>query len=172
MRARRATAEDLPRLVELLAQDELGSTREVAGGPVDPGYVAAFDAIHSDPNNAVLVGEDDDEVVCMLQLTFLPHLTFRGGWRAQIEGVRVAADRRGQGLGRQLIARAVDEARAHGCHLVQLTTNTSRSDTRRFYESLGFEATHHGMKLYLTGSVGGRPSPAQPQTRPHREEPS
>lgn len=164
--------EDLPRLVELLAQDELGSAREVAGGRVDPGYVAAFDAIRRDPNNEMLVGEDGGEVVCMLQLTFLPHLTFEGGWRAQIEGVRVAADQRGQGLGRQLIAHAIDEARERGCHLVQLTTNTSRSDARRFYESLGFEATHHGMKLYLTGSVGGRAAPGQPQTPPHREEPS
>lgn len=172
MRVRQATMEDLPRLVELLAQDELGSTREVAGGQIDPGYVAAFEAIHRDPDNQVLVGEDDDVVVCMLQLTFLPHLTFRGGWRAQIEGVRVAADRRGQGLGRQLIARAVDEARERGCHLVQLTTNTSRIDARRFYESLGFEATHHGMKLYLTGAVGDRSSPAQPRTPPHREGPT
>lgn len=172
MRTRQATVEDLPRLVELLAQDELGTNRELAGGQVDPSYVAAFDAIRSDPNHQLLVGDDGDEVVCMLQLTFLPHLTFRGGWRAQIEGVRVAADRRGQGLGRQLIEHAVDEARARGCHLVQLTTNTSRGEARRFYESLGFEATHHGMKLYLTGSVDGRPSSAQPPTPPHPREPS
>ncbi len=172
MRTRQATTEDLPRLVELLAQDELGSTREIAGEEIDPGYVAAFEAIRRDPNNEVLVGEEDGQVVCMLQLTLLPHLTFRGGWRAQIEGVRVAADRRGQGLGRRLIVHAVDEARTRGCHLVQLTTNTSRGDARRFYESLGFEATHHGMKLYLTGSVGGQDSPDELQTAPDPEEPS
>lgn len=156
MRIRDATPEDLPRLVELLAQDELGSRREVSGGTVAEEYVAAFDAIREDPNHHVLVGELDDEVVCMLQLSYLPHLTFRGGWRAQIEGVRVAAGHRGRGLGRRLLQSAVAQARDRGCHLVQLTTNKSRGEARRFYESMGFDATHEGMKLYLTGSVTDR----------------
>lgn len=156
MRFRDATAADLPRLVELLAEDELGSRREGSAATPSDDYVAAFEAIRRDPNNQVVVGEVGDQVVCMLQLTFLPHLTFRGGWRAQIEGVRVAAAHRGRGEGGQLLQWAIERARERGCHLVQLTTNKSRGDALRFYESLGFEATHEGMKLYLTGSVASR----------------
>ncbi len=85
-----------------------------------------------------------------LQLTFLPYLPFQGGWRAQIEAVRVAADHRGRGFGRQLLRWAITQAERRGCHLVQLTTNKEREDARRFYQSLGFEATHEGMKLYLS----------------------
>lgn len=156
MLIREATTEDLPRLVELLGQDDLGSHREVSGENAAGDRTAAFDAICADPNNQIVVGEVDDEVVCMLQLTFLPHLAFHGGWRAQIEGVRVASDRRGQGLGGELVGWAVARARERGCHLVQLTTNKSRAEALRFYERLGFEATHEGMKLYLAGSVLGR----------------
>jgi len=153
MKIREATAEDLPRLVELLAQDELGSAREASGGTVADAYIAAFDAISSDPNNQVVVGELDDEIVCTLQLTFLPHLTFHGGWRAQIEGVRVAFDHRGQGFGGHLLEWAVEQARDRGCHLVQLTTNKLRHEALRFYEALGFEPTHEGMKLNLAERV-------------------
>lgn len=86
----------------------------------------------------------------------IPHLVFRGGWRAQIEAVRVAASHRGDGLGERLLTWAIAEAERHGCHLVQLTTNVDRSDAGRFYERLGFEASHTGMKRYLRGSVTGR----------------
>lgn len=156
MRIREATRQDLERLVELLAQDDFGSQREGPGPAIDETYLSAFDAMAHDPNHCILVGEADSEVACMLQLSFLPHLTFRGGWRAQIEGVRVAANSRGQGLGGELLAEAVRRAGDRGCHLVQLTTNKSRTQALRFYESFGFEATHEGMKLYLEGSVTGR----------------
>lgn len=155
MHIREAVRSDLPRLVELLAQDELGSQREDAREPLADSYVKAFEAIEGDPNNLLVVGEDDGAVTCMLQLTVVPHLTFRGGWRAQVEGVRVAVDRRGEGLGRELLAWAVREAQDRGCHLVQLTTNKDRQEAQRFYRSLGFEPTHVGMKRYLTGSVTG-----------------
>lgn len=150
MEIREATADDLPRLVELLAQDELGAGREDPSGSSAERYRDAFDAIDGDPDNQVLVGELDGDVACMLQLAFLPHLTHRGGWRAQIEGVRVASEHRGRGLGGQLLVWAVERARERGCHLVQLTTDKARPDAHRFYEAHGFRATHEGMKLPLS----------------------
>lgn len=142
----------MPTIVALLAQDELGSQREAPGQPLPEAYWSAFEAIDRDPDNRLVVAVDDGDVVATLQLTFLPYLTFQGGWRAQIEAVRVASDRRGQGLGRQLLEWAIAEADKRDCHLVQLTTNKTRRDARRFYESLGFEATHEGMKLNRNGS--------------------
>lgn len=156
MRIRDATPDDLPAIVELLADDDLGRQREDPGTPLDPGYLAAFGAITADPNHRLVVAEEGGELVGTLQLTFLPHLTFRGGWRAQVEAVRTAGHRRGQGLGGQLLRWAIAAAEERGCHLIQLTTNASRGDAHRFYAELGFEASHQGMKRYLVGDVTGR----------------
>jgi GNAT superfamily N-acetyltransferase len=124
---------------------------------LDRGYGEAFDAIDADPNHRLVVLETEPgDLAGCLQLSFVPHLTFRGGWRAQIEAVRIASDRRGEGLGRVLFDWAIHDARRRGCHLVQLTTNAQRPDALAFYESLGFDATHRGMKLYLQGDVTGR----------------
>ncbi len=155
MQMREATRQDVPSVVALLAQDRLGHDRETPTDPLPDDYWEAFDAIDDDPDNLLVVAEDHGVIVGTLQLTFIPYLTFGGGWRAQIEAVRVASDRRGQGVGRQLMQWAIDQARSHGCHLVQLTTNKTRTDAHRFYESLGFEPTHEGMKLYLEGDVIG-----------------
>lgn len=156
MLIRDALREEVPLVVDLLAQDELGDQRESTGSELPAGYWSAFDAVDADPNNRLVVAEDEaGRIVGTLQLTFLPYLTFRGGWRAQIEAVRVAASHRGQGLGREMFEWAIGQARTQGCHLVQLTTNKRRGDAHRFYESLGFEATHDGMKLYLRGDVTG-----------------
>lgn len=155
MNIREATRQDVPAVVSLLAQDQLGSQREVDTEPLPDEYWSAFEAIDADINNRLVVAEDGDEIVGTLQLTFLPYLTFQGGWRAQVEAVRVAENHRGQGLGRRLFEWAIEEAEQRGCHLVQLTTNKQREDARRFYESLGFEATHEGMKLYLSGDETG-----------------
>ena len=149
MRVREAARGDVEAIVRMLVDDELGRQRERLEVPLPDSYWRAFDAIDRDPNNLLVVMEEDDEVVGTLQLTFLPGLSFRGGWRAQIEAVRVAAGHRGRGLGRQLLEWAIGQARHRGCSLVQLTTNRQREQARRFYESLGFSATHHGMKLYL-----------------------
>ena len=144
--ARRA---DVPAIVALLADDPIGAGRETVAEEVDAAYWRAFDAIDADPRNSLVVADLAGEVVATMQLTFVPSLTRRGGERAEIEGVRVAASQRGAGLGRRMIGWAVDEARARGCALVQLTTDKRRSDAHRFYESLGFTATHEGMKLIL-----------------------
>ncbi|HEX5543106.1 MAG TPA: GNAT family N-acetyltransferase [Micromonospora sp.] len=146
---RPARKDDVPAIVALLADDGLGKGREVVGEEVDTAYWRAFEAMANDPNNVQIVVESDGEVVGTLQLTFIPSLSRRGGLRAQIEGVRVRSDQRGAGLGRQMFVWAIDQARDRGCNLVQLTTDKRRVDARRFYESLGFEASHEGMKLPL-----------------------
>lgn len=143
---RQATPEDLPAIVALLADDDLGKTREAPG---DPCYAEAFAAIAADPNQFLAVVDDGGTVVGCLQLSFIPGLSLKGMWRGQIESVRIATARRGQGLGHLMIDWAIAECRRRGCGLVQLTMNKSRKDSHRFYESLGFEATHEGFKLVL-----------------------
>src|SRR5579883_1898335 len=139
---RRAERADVPAIVQLLADDDLGATRETATEPLPESYFAAFEAIEGDGCNELIVVEAEGEVIGTLQLTVIPYLTYRGGKRAQIEAVRVAPLFRGRGVGRELFAWAVARARERGCHLVQLTTDTRRPDARRFYESLGFVASH------------------------------
>lgn len=148
---RRARRDDLPAVVRLLADDLLGAGRETVSEPLLPAYLQAFDAIESDPNQALAVAQDaDGRVVGVLQLTYVPSLTHRGGWRAQIEGVRVAASLRSAGVGERMFEWAIDRARERGCRMVQLTTDRARPDAIRFYERLGFVASHVGMKLSLT----------------------
>jgi GNAT superfamily N-acetyltransferase len=141
---RRATRSDVPAIVAMLADDPLGARRERPG---DPAYLAAFDALDADPHQSLVVADIDGEPVGTLQLTFIPGMSRRGATRAQIEAVRVRADLRGGGLGQRLVRWAIDAAREHGCALVQLTTDVSRVDARRFYERLGFQPSHVGMKL-------------------------
>jgi GNAT superfamily N-acetyltransferase len=143
---RRATADDVPTIVDLIATDSLAATREKPG---DPRYLAAFEKINADPNQLLVVVDRSGEVVGTLQLTFIPGLSRTGMTRATIEAVRVRADQRGEGLGQRLIEWAVEQARERGCGLVQLTTDASRADAHRFYERLGFKASHVGMKLAL-----------------------
>ena len=143
---RPATRADLPAIVAMLADDSLGATREAVD---DPAYAAAFDRIDADPRNTLVVADRAGEVVGTMQLTYIPGLSHRGAERQQIEAVRVRADQRGHGLGREMIRWAVDQARARGCRLVQLTTDKRRLDAHRFYASLGFTASHEGMKLKL-----------------------
>ena len=146
---RRARRDDVNAIVELLANDRLGSTRERLQEPLPSSYFEAFEAIDRDPHNTLIVAQQQNRVVGVLQLTLIPGMTYEGGWRAQIEGVRVAVELRGEGVGRALIEHAVAQAREAGCRLVQLTTDKRRAEAVGFYESLGFRATHEGMKLWL-----------------------
>jgi ribosomal protein S18 acetylase RimI-like enzyme len=146
---RRATATDLPAIVALLADDPLGQAREQVGSPLDPRYLAAYEAIERDPNQLLAVVELDGAVIGCLQITFIPGLSRLGRLRGQIESVRVATAHRGGGLGRELFEWAIAQCRARGCGLVQLTSDKSRGDALRFYQRLGFRATHEGMKLEL-----------------------
>ncbi len=154
VRLRDARESDLPSLVALLADDPLGATREDPSLPLSERYATAYAAIASDGNQALLVADLDGTVVGMLQLTLIPSLTYRGSWRAQIEGVRVARHLRSSGLGRLLVTHAVERARERGCGMVQLTTDKQRPRAVAFYESLGFTASHEGMKLHLAESLG------------------
>ncbi|MFE1024762.1 GNAT family N-acetyltransferase [Streptomyces sp. NPDC058818] len=144
---RSAAEDDIPAVVAMLADDPLGAQRE---SPHDLGpYLAAFERLSADPNQHLVVAVRDDRVVGTLQLTMIPGLSRRGATRSIIEGVRIHADERGSGLGTQLIEWAVDESRRQGCHLVQLTSDKTRTDAHRFYERLGFAASHTGFKLQL-----------------------
>jgi ribosomal protein S18 acetylase RimI-like enzyme len=146
---RRAQSSDLPDIVALLADDQLGQSREDASVPVNGKYVDAFDALQRDPNQLMVVLVADGVVAGCVQISFIPGLSRLGMWRGQIESVRIASSRRDEGLGRRLLEWAIAECRNRGCGLVQLTTDKSRLDARRFYESLGFRASHEGMKLSL-----------------------
>jgi GNAT superfamily N-acetyltransferase len=148
---RRAQRVDLPRLLELLADDELGKNGEGVGSD-DPAYIRAFDAIDRDPNQSLLLAELDGRVVGMLQVTFIPGLSRRGAWRANIEALRVDSSVRRRGIGGWLLSRALDNARKRGCRLAQLTSDRRRSDAHRFYERLGFTDSHIGYKLLLESS--------------------
>jgi GNAT superfamily N-acetyltransferase len=143
---REARREDVPEIVALLADDAIGAGRE---GPADDAYYAAFELIAADPGNQLLVAEADGRIVGTLQLTIIPGLSRHGMLRAQIEGVRVSSDQRGRGLGQAMIEWAIDAARGQGCGLVQLTSDKRRPDAVRFYQSLGFTASHEGLKLPL-----------------------
>jgi GNAT superfamily N-acetyltransferase len=144
---RRAVAEDVPAIVALLADDEIGATRETPAD-LEP-YRAAFKVLDADPNQRLVVADDEGRVVGCLQLTVIPGLSRRGSTRAIIEAVRVGSSQRGGGLGTIMIQWAIDESRRLGVDLLQLTSDRTRTDAHRFYERLGFEATHLGFKLHL-----------------------
>ncbi|MET8349234.1 MULTISPECIES: GNAT family N-acetyltransferase [unclassified Micromonospora] len=144
---REAIRADLPAVITLLADDVLGKARDFT--EVDEAYERAFADISADPRNQLIVAEQGGELVGCLQITYIPGLGRHGAERSLIESVRVRSDRRGQGLGRDLMTWAVDQARQRGCALVQLTTDKSRQDAHRFYLGLGFVSSHEGMKLAL-----------------------
>lgn len=146
---RTAARADLSAIVRMLADDELGRQRERYEDPLPPSYARAFEAIEADPNTELVVAEIGGSVVGVLQLTLVPNLSHQGSWRATIEGVRVESGMRGRRIGQALVEFAIARARERGCLMVQLTTDKRRVDARRFYERLGFRATHEGMKLPL-----------------------
>ncbi|MFJ6631104.1 GNAT family N-acetyltransferase [Streptomyces sp. NPDC091376] len=147
LQIRPASPADIPAIVAMLADDPLGARRE-SPDDLTP-YTAAFERLAEDPNQHLMVAEREGRIVGTLQLTVIPGLSRRGATRAVIEGVRIHADERGGGLGGRLIEWAVDESRRRDCQLVQLTSDVSRTDAHRFYERLGFEASHVGFKRTL-----------------------
>jgi GNAT superfamily N-acetyltransferase len=149
LRMREAISDDLPAIVALLADDENGALREDARLPLDPGYVAAFDAIAALPNQELIVAELDGRIVGTMQLSYLPGLSFRGRWRGQIEAVRIDCALRGHGLGTAMIEWAVERCRSRDCKMVQLTSKRTRLDAHRFYERMGWDRSHSGFKLML-----------------------
>ncbi|GAB2765592.1 GNAT family N-acetyltransferase [Rhabdobacter roseus] len=146
---RLATAADLAEIVGMLADDTLGTTREKFQVPLPDSYLQAFAIIASDPHQELTVVESAGEIIATFQLSFIQYLTHQGGIRAQIEAVRVKATYRGQGIGTAVFQYAIRRAKEKGAHLLQLTTDKKRPDAQRFYEALGFVASHEGMKLHL-----------------------
>lgn len=146
---RKAKKEDVPYIVQMLAADALGQTREKYTNPLPQSYYDAFDRINRDENQHLTIVEKNKEVIGVFQLTFIPYLTYQGSLRAQIEGVRIRADFRGKGLGEKMFRWAIEKSKEEGAHLLQLTTDKKRPDALRFYEKLEFIASHEGMKLHF-----------------------
>jgi GNAT superfamily N-acetyltransferase len=146
---RPATRADLPEIVRMLADDDLGSQRERYELPLPEAYFAAFDQINASPYFELIVAELDGRVVGTLQLIFIPSISYQGGLRAQVESVRVDEPLRSQGIGKSMMEWAIERARQRGAHLLQLTTHNTRQDAHRFYERLGFKGSHLGMKISL-----------------------
>ena len=149
IRFRRARRDDLPPIVRMLADDDLGSQRESYKEPLPESYYAAFEQIENDSNHELIVAERDGEVIGTLHLMFLPSVSYQGGLRAQVESVRVDKRFQNQGIGSEMMSWALERAKQRGAHLVQLTSHKTRVDAHRFYERLGFEGSHLGMKLSL-----------------------
>lgn len=146
---RKAKLDDLPRLIELLLEDEFGQTRESRSSELDENYIKAFHRIDSDPNQYLMIVENGDEIIGTCHLTLMFSLTFIGSTRMQIEAVRVASKYRGQKIGSWMFDQAISYAKKHNVSIIQLTTNKKRPKAKHFYEKLGFETSHEGMKLYL-----------------------
>ncbi len=147
---RLAGARDLESILMLLADDEVAQGRGHCSAELTPDVRAAFDEIQSDPNNELWVGELDNQIVAMAHLTFIPGLSRGGMRRALVEAVRVPASQRGQGIGSALMNRLEARARERNCGLIQLTTDRKREAAHRFYERLGYQASHLGMKKSLS----------------------
>lgn len=147
MNFRKAHKEDLPAIVRLLADDGLGSTRERYADPLPEEYYQAFDEIEAQSGNQIILAMEEGNIIGCIQLTIIPGLARSGMRRAQVEGVRVDRKFRGKGIGEALFQEAIAIAKAEKCGLMQLTTDKKRDDAYRFYEKLGFSASHEGMKL-------------------------
>jgi GNAT superfamily N-acetyltransferase len=146
---RLAKRADLPSIVRMLADDDLGRQRERNEDPLPESYYSAFEQINNDQNHELIVAEHDGEVIGTLHLMFLPSVSFQGGLRAQVESVRVDKRLQSHGIGTEMMRWAMERAKRRGAHVVQLTTHKTRLDAHRFYERLGFKASHLGMKLSL-----------------------
>ncbi len=150
MTFRKANKQDVIEIVRMIANDKLGVLREDFQEPLPEKYYQAFNNINSDPNQELIVVEDDDqEIIGTLQLSFIQYLTYQGGIRAQIEAVRIREDQRGKGIGEKMFLWAIEKSKERGAHLLQLTTDKKRPEALRFYEKLGFVASHEGMKLHF-----------------------
>jgi GNAT superfamily N-acetyltransferase len=146
---RKATVNDIETIINLLLEDELGKTREALDQDSLQNYKDSFYKIDSDPNQYLMVVQYLEEIVGTCHLTIMPSLTFAGSVRMQIEAVRVSAKHRGHKIGEWMMESAVDYGKSQGASIMQLTTNIQRPRAKQFYERLGFEATHVGMKMYL-----------------------
>jgi len=150
MKFRKATTKDVPSIVKMIADDNLGKLRENYQYPLSETYYKAFENINKDLNQELIVVDNDkEEIIGTLQLSYLQYLTYQGGIRAQIEAVSITREFRGKGIGKLMFQWAIERAKYKNAHVLQLTTDKSRPDVILFYEKLGFKASHEGMKLHF-----------------------
>ena len=153
MKFRKATHHDVPAIIGLLADDPLGSKRDDPSEPLASAYYQAFERIHDDPNQELMVVEaEDDGIIATFQLSFIQYLNYKGGLRAQVECVHVRHDHRGKGLGEEVFRWIIERARTRKARLLQLTSDKQRPEALRFYSRVGFIASHEGLKLHLEGT--------------------
>lgn len=146
---RRAGKKDVPKIIGLLADDELGKKREAFMDPLPQTYYDAFSKIEADQNQELTLVFKETELLACFQLSYIQYLTYQGGMRAQIEAVIVNSNYRGQGIGKIAFEYAIERAKKKGAHVLQLTTDKKRPEALRFYEGLGFVASHEGMKIHF-----------------------
>ncbi|MBC87060.1 MAG: GNAT family N-acetyltransferase [Bdellovibrionaceae bacterium] len=150
MEIRKAKNTDLDAIIELLHDDTLGKDREsVSDGDMEK-YRAVFIELSESEYFDVFVMVDNKQIIGCYQMMYLPHLSFTGTQRGQVESVRIRSDLRGKGLGTKLMKHAIDTARKAGCGIFQLTSNKERKEANKFYRELGLEPTHDGYKLYYS----------------------
>ncbi len=150
MKIRKATRNDIDKIIEMIADDALGKTRENYQIPLPNEYIVAYENIVADKNQELIVVENEgSEIIGTFQLSFIQYMTYRGGIRAQIEAVRIRKDQRGLGIGKTMFEWAINRAKKRNAHLLQLTTDKKRLKAIKFYEDLGFKSTHEGMKIHF-----------------------
>jgi len=148
MPLRKARRDEVPRILQLLMDDDLAHEREDMSKGLDP-YEAAFDAIAADANNVLYVWDENGFAVGCVQLTFLPGLSYQGAWTAQAEGVRVDRALRGQRIGEKMMQAIMGIARERGCRSLQLKSDKRRTAAHRFYERIGLRMSHEAMTADL-----------------------
>ena len=146
---RKANSQDLEEIINLLIDDDLGKLRQKSFEDNIEKYTDVFEKINNDSNQYIVIVELDNKIMGTCHLTFMQSLTFNGSLRVNIEAVRVKKDFRDLGIGKLMIKKSIEIAKENGVKIIQLTTNKSRIKAKKFYEDLGFEASHEGMKLYL-----------------------
>ena len=150
MKFRKANRADVFDIVKMIANDKLGQLRGDFQSPLPAQYYTAFENINNDSNQELIVLETENgSIIGTMQLSFIQYLTYQGGIRAQIEGVRIKEDQRGKGIGEKMFRWAIERAKERKAHLIQLTTDKKRPEALKFYEKLGFKASHEGMKLHF-----------------------
>ena len=150
MNFRKATINDVSEIIKMMAEDELGKKRENFKNPLPNSYLEAFKNIDADKNQELIVIENKDfQIIGTLQITYIQYLSYCGGMRAQIENVFIRSDQRGLGIGKSAFEWAINRAKEKNVHVVQLTSDKKRPRAIKFYEDLGFKATHEGMKLHF-----------------------
>ena len=140
---RQATAADLASVMELYVQPDMDNGKVLSEAEARK----IFSQFAHYPNYRLFVAVDGQAVVGTFALLVMHNLAHQGTPSAIAEDVVVAKARQGQGIGRQMMAHAADQARAAGCYKLALSSNRKRKEAHAFYESLGF--AQHGLSFVM-----------------------